>query len=225
MSNKFNIDDGFRADLVDGATFEGTFEFPVYEKPKEIIIPEKLIPFTQIKRTDDYKEFVMFYEHDVKFADVLNATDNYMNEFSKFKGIISPDCSLYRDMPLSLQIANTYLNRAVGTNIQRKGNNVIPNVRWGDERSYSTILFREKFAFVGVPKNSIVAIGTYGCIKSKEDKYYFKEGLRAMLEELKPEVVLVYGAMPDSIFSEFKNQTHFVHYDDWISSKRGGHNG
>ncbi len=41
-----------------------------------------------------------------------------------------------------------------------------------------------------------------------------------MLDELTPEVVLVYGGMPDAIFSEFEGRTQFVNYADWISCKR-----
>ncbi|WP_297671158.1 DUF4417 domain-containing protein, partial [Thomasclavelia sp.] len=59
---------------------------------------------------------------------------------------------------------------------------------------------------------------------SKINKYYFKEGLKAMLEELQPKIVLVYGSMPDSIFNEFKSLTKFVQYDDWITKKKGGVN-
>ncbi|MBR3084767.1 MAG: DUF4417 domain-containing protein [Kiritimatiellae bacterium] len=33
---------------------------------------------------------------------------------ARFRGLVSPDCSLYRDTPLCLQIANTYRNRADG---------------------------------------------------------------------------------------------------------------
>lgn len=68
-------------------------------------------------------------------------------------------------------------------------------------------------------KKSIVSIGTYGCCKKKKDKFYLKEGLKAMLEELEPIVVLVYGAMPKSIFGEFMNRTKFVHFDDWTKVK------
>ena len=46
---------------------------------------------------------------------------------------------------------------------------------------------------------------------------YFREGLLAMLEELEPKVVLVYGAMPDKIFGDLKNKTHFIQYPDWTT--------
>lgn len=164
----------------------------------------------------------MFYEHDLKFRDLLTGVDYYLEELKKFSAIVSPDCSLYRDMPLVLQMVNVYLSRQVGHYLQEHGCYVIPNVRWGDERSYTRIISDEPpFAFLGIPKHSIVSIGTYGCCKSKIDKTHFKEGLRSMLEELVPEVVLVYGAMPPSVFDEFKSLTRFVHYPDWTSAKHG----
>lgn len=220
-NNRNLIDDGFRADLVRTAEFCGVFELPVLAPPKPFVIPKDTIPFSLRNQTKDYSEFIIFYEHDIWFADLLTATDDYIDELRNFPGLISPDCSLYRDMPLVLQIANTYMNRAIGHYLQSKGLYVIPNVRWGDERSYTTCVLPEKFAFTGIPKHSIVSIGTYGCIQSRENKHYFREGLRAMLDELEPEIVLVYGGMPDSIFKEFSNRTKFIQYIDWISKKKG----
>ena len=218
------IDDGFRADLVETASFEGIFEIPKIEKPKKIIIPDGIVPFSKRKADKEHKNFVCFYEHDLRFRDCLTATDNYLDELSKYPGIISPDCSLYIDMPLCLQITNVYMNRAIGHYFQSKGFYVIPNIRWGDERTYTTIELPEKIAFLGVPKHSILSVGTYGCVKSKEAKFYFREGLIAMLDELKPEVVLVYGAMPQQVFEGLKNYTRFVNYPDWITYKKaGGH--
>ncbi len=94
-------------------------------------------------------------------------------------------------------------------------------MRWGDERSYTTGVLPEKFAFLGALKNSIVSVGTYGCIRGKEKKCCFREGLEAMLDELTPEVVLVYGRMPPAVFGGLMHRTNFVAYPDWISSVRG----
>ena len=148
--SKTIIDDGFNAELVSNAFFDGTFEIPILEKPKESIIPDALIPFTQMKRSVTKTEAVHFYEHDKRFSDVLTCTKELLPELSKFSAVISPDCSLYRDMPLCLQIANTYMNRAVGHYLQSNGLYVIPNVRWGDERSFTTTELPEKFAFLGI---------------------------------------------------------------------------
>lgn len=217
MKRKNIIDDGFRADLVESAVFAGDLEIPTIRKPDRFLIPNGLIPFSARRRSKNNQEFVMFYEHDIRFAKVLTSTDEYLEELKMFPGVISPDCSLYRDMPLCLQIANTYMNRAVGHYLQEKGIYVIPNIRWGDERTYTTDVLPEKIAFLGVEKNSIVSIGSYGCIQGRQNKYHFAKGLRAMLDELEPEIVLVYCPMPASVFDNFKGRTQFVQYDDWTS--------
>lgn len=219
--NKNLIDDGFNAELVETAIFDGLLEIPTIKAPKEFILPEKMIPFSLWNRESDVSEyFGCFYEHDVKFRDILTSTKEYLEITKKFKGIISPDCSLYRDIPLILQMTNTYLNRQIGHYLQTQGIYVIPNVRWGDEFSYKRIIPTEKpFAFLGLEKKSIYCIGTYGCIKTKKDSYHFKEGLRSLIQELEPKIIIVYGSMHDRIFSEFKSDCHFVNIPDWITSK------
>lgn len=94
----------------------------------------------------------------------------YLPLLKRFAGIISPDYSIHREMPLALQIWNTYRNRALSYWMQANGIKIVPNVRWGDERTYS-------FAFEGIPVHSSVAISTNGCIQDKLDRYYFRKGL------------------------------------------------
>lgn len=43
-----------------------------------------------------------------------------------------------------------------------------------------------------------------------------------MLSELEPEIVLVYGAMPDKVFKDLKDRARFINYPDWTSVVRGG---
>lgn len=216
------IDDGFRADLVEEAVFSGILEIPTIHRPAEYIIPTGLVPFSCRKRIAEPGSFLIFYEHDLKFADVLASTDCYFDDFAAFAGIVSPDCSLYRDMPLCLQIANIYMNRAIGCYLQTHGYYVIPNIRWGDERTYTTSVLPEKVAFLGVEKHSIVCIGTYGCIQGEKNRHHFRTGLIAMLETLEPDIVLVYGPMPDNIFHDVINKTRFIQYPDWITLKKRG---
>ena len=139
------------------------------------------------------------------------------NKLKKFQAFITPDASLYWDMPFAAQIVNKYRNHVIGYYMQTKGVYTIPNVRWGDERTYTTKCFPEKLAFLGVEKHSIVSIGSYGVVKGKLEKMHFKAGLESMLETLEPEVVLVYGSMPEEIFKDYRNETHFIMYPDWTS--------
>ncbi|MBO4901864.1 MAG: DUF4417 domain-containing protein [Lachnospiraceae bacterium] len=211
------VDEGFRVSLVETAFFDGAFEIPHIDGPKDFVIPTGMVPFSIRERSKEQKDFVCFYEHDLNFREILTNTEDYVDDLKRFPGIITPDCSLYIDAPLCVQIAGIYLNRAVGYYLSKQGIYTIPNIRWGDERTYTTELFDEKLAFQGVDRHSIVSVGTYGQIRSAESKRYFREGLISMLDELEPEVVLVYGSMPDIIFGGLQNRTRFVQYDDWTT--------
>lgn len=220
------LDDGCSSELVKGAQFDGNFGIPFMLKPKRIIIPTRVLKFSERNQAKaSYSEMLITYEYDIKLAELLIHPNELISDIKRFQGIFSPDCSLYWDMPLSMQILNIYRNRAIGYYFQKHGIYVIPDVRWGDERTYTPDLLGECVAFKGLRKRTIVSIGTIGCTQKVARRYHLKEGLRRMLAELKPKVVLVYGPMPDSIFDEFKAQTQFVHYNDVTTQahQHGGH--
>lgn len=212
---KTKIDDGYCRYLVEGATFTGKFQIPVLLE-QQVEIPERLIPFDKRKIEDGNHQALHFFMHDVTFPQIITNANRYIEDLRKFNFVISPDCSLYRDMPLCLQITNTYFNRAVGHYLQMRGLAVVADVRWGDERSF-------EFCFDGVPKNSIVAISTHGCIRSDEDKHYFRMGLIALLSKLHPKTVLVHGPMPEVVFGSLLEKTQFIHFDPYLKLKKGGH--
>lgn len=216
-STKATIDDGCNPELVAGADFYLPLGIPVIHKPKEILIPSGITPFSYRERVVGSDEAIGFNEKDMNFSDVLRAPKDYIEDFSRFRMMISPDCSLFRDAPLSVQLTNVYRNRAVGSFYQRHGIYVIPQVRWGNEYTYTTKYFPDKIAFLGVEKHGIVAIGTYGCIRTRDDKYHFSAGLDAMMETLEPKNVLVYGNMSENIFGRYKNFVIFHQFPDWIS--------
>ena len=223
INTKAIIDDGFNSELVETAFFDGILEMPIVAAPKEIVIPTRLLPFSKRGCSRDFSETLVTYEPDVKFREILVAPERFVEEFRRFRsGIVTLDSSLYWDMPLLAQMANTYRNRAIGCYYQRQGIPVITNVRWGDERSYTTKFLPEPFAFLGAPRHSIVAIGTYGCIRGREAEFQMISGLEAMLLYLQPEIVLVYGSMPERIFRRFAGFARFVHYPDWITLQKGG---
>lgn len=214
------IDDGFYAWLVGAADFESPLEMPRLALPKRMEIPHNLIPFSKVNRTENFSEYVHFYEHDTVFRDFLKDPEQYVQALYRFPGIITPDCSLYRDMPLIPQLCNTYLSRAVGCYLQEQGMNVIPNVRWGDERSYQPLFTEVPLAFLGIEKHGIVAVSTYGCIRGNENKRHFHDGFHAMLKYLDPEIVLIHGAMPVGVFHDIPSDLQIVHYMDWTAQKR-----
>lgn len=225
------IDDGMNPELVYGTNFNGYLGIPLIRKPKKLIIPSDIIPFSKRNRIKGKCVAVGFHEMDTEFSEVLISPEAYIEEFCKqpfitpenVKPLLSPDCSLYRDAPLAVQITNVYRNRAIGYYYQAHGAYVIPQIRWGNALTYTTQVLPERVAFLGVEKHSIVAIGTYGCIKSRDDRYHFEAGLAAMMESLEPEIVLVYGSMNEKIFGSYLSSALFVEYPDWITRvKRGG---
>ena len=213
------LSDGCNPELVKGAKFDGIFEIPIIKKPKKFIIPKKLVPFSKMDKADKKTFAVCEYENDTEFSDLLAHPDEYIEILKQYQGFISPDCSIYRDMPLAIQITNIYRNRAIGYCMQKHGVYVIPCVRWGDERTYTTKFLPEKIAFAGVEKHSIVSVGSYGQLKNRVNRYFFEAGMDAMMETLEPEIVLVYSKMPEEVKTKYP-ETQFVEYEDWTSIMR-----
>lgn len=213
------LTDGCNPEFVQGAEFDGIFEIPIIKKPEKYLIPDNLVPFSKMEKADPKSFAVCEYENDSEFKDLIVHPDEYIKLLKKYQGFIAPDCSVYRDMPLALQITNVYRSRAIGYYFQKRGVYVIPCVRWGDERTYSKKFLPEKIAFCGVEKHSIVSVGSYGQLKDRLNRYYFEAGLDSMMEELEPEIVLVYSKMPDHIEEKYP-KTRFVEYQDWTSVVR-----
>lgn len=222
INRKANLDDGCNPELVIDAIFDGILEIPLILNPSEIFIPSGITPFTKREKAVGTDDAVGFFEKDATFAEVLVNPAAYIEDFRRFRVLIPVDCSLYVDAPLAAQVVNLYRSRVIGSYYQRNGCNVYPLVRWGNELTYTTQYFPEPIAFLGIQKNGVICLGTYGCINSREDRYHFAAGLDAMMQRLEPQAVLVYGAMPDSIFGEYLNYAKFVQYPDWTSRMHGG---
>ena len=221
---KANLDDGCNPELVAGAEFDGNLGIPMIRPPCEIKIPSGITPFTKRERAVGTDDAVGFFEKDPAFAEVLINPAAYVDDFLRFRYLLPVDCSLYRDAPLAVQVTNLYRSRAIGSYYQRHGANVYTLIRWGNEYTYTTKYFPERIAFLGAPKRSVLCIGTYGCVRNREDKYYFKAGLEAMLETLEPVLVLIYGSMPGKIFNDYLGYTTFVPFPNWIKRVHGGDN-
>lgn len=72
----------------------------------------------------------------MSFERLWNQPNKYLPILKKYAGVISPDFSVYRDMPLVIQQWNIYRSRAVGHWLQENGIPVITNVRGSDNRTY-----------------------------------------------------------------------------------------
>lgn len=203
--------------LTANAQFDGRYEFPLIKNTENLSLPHVFIPFDKRRKAVDRKHsFVHFYMHDQYFKQLWRKGCRYVEELRAFGGVIAPDFSLYRDMPLALQIYNTYRSRAVGAYFQDQGLCVVPNVRWADKRSFA-------FCFDGLELGGIYAISTHDCMKSVKERQHFVRGLDAMLERLKPQRILVHGRMHPRVFAPY--DVEFVRYPSWLEMVKEARHG
>ena len=63
-----------------------------------------MIAFSKAISSKDYEQWVHFYEDDHLFERLWNNPRKYLPILERFQGVILPDFSLYRDMPLVMQL-------------------------------------------------------------------------------------------------------------------------
>ena len=183
--------DVFNAFLVENATYDTEMEIPCIAPESDL--PERLIPFSKAVGGTDFDAWVHFFEDDVAFERLWKSPLRYLPILKRYNGVITPDFSLYRDMPLVMQLWNVYRSRALGHWLQKNGVHTIVNTRWGDERTFDTCC-------AGVPNRSTIAVGSHGCIKHSQEREYFVQGLEYVVCALEPKTIIVYGTAPEEVF-------------------------
>lgn len=183
--------DVFHASILESAKYDGEYEFPVIRE--EHIVPRRLLPFSKaMQEKEDFRQWVCFYEDDFLFERIWNNPKRYVARLSKFEGVITPDFSVYYDMPLSMQIWNMFRSRAIGAWLQSQGIRVIPNIRFGDERTFDCCCD-------GISRHSVISIGTHGCLKVKKYRGTLEKGIAYVAKKLEPETMVLYGSAPGNI--------------------------
>lgn len=212
-STRSGCKDVFHAFLVKNASYDTGLEIPCL-KP-EHRIPNRLMPFSKAVGSTDCDTWIHFYEDDAAFERIWNKPNKYLPIIKRFNGVITPDFSIYRDMPLVMQHWNIYRSRAIGHWLQENNVPVIPNIRFGDERTF-------EIACAGIQKHETIAIGTHGCIKQLSDRKYFISGLGYIVGKLEPSTIVVYGAAPDRIFAPYREKgIEILQFDSEYSVTHG----
>lgn len=204
---KKRVKDVFKAYLTVGAERTPIEEYPII--PIWMIPTEvgniKVIPFSKWKdvrkHIDEY--YICFYCDDDKFLSVLNNPQKYVRLFRRAKGIIGFDYSVYSDMPVYKQKAQMGRNLSLTFYYGMLNIKIIPNVRFGID------VTREDF-LKAIPKNSVIAIGSYGCVHTKDEQKRYRNFLEGILSELEPRYIVVYGAMPMEVFGQYLDKYSFV---------------
>ena len=190
----------------------GKFELPVVMKQRIDLSSVKLIAYSDTHRTDspvNKSKGVHFFIDDYRFDGIYRNPEISLRKLSQYAFLISPDYSLYREMPKALQIYNVFRNRWVAAYWQAKGLIVIPCISWSDSSSYD-------FCFDGIQKNSIVAIGMIGC--KEGNRTSFLRGYNEMLRRIEPEAIIVFG----NPFEEMEGLIIAVDYSESREVDRNG---
>ena len=102
--DKLKVYDNFYWKRVSGAKLIGKYDMPVL-KPVHNVVPRNLVPFHSAKNCKSPQEsWYHYYEDDYQFERFWNRPKKYFSILERFEGGISPDYSIYLDMPKSQQI-------------------------------------------------------------------------------------------------------------------------
>ena len=191
--------DAYNLDEYDESATEGFYQMPVIEPVQHI--PRDLIGFNYALTAPDKTSGIHFYVDDYQFERGWNQPDMYLDKLSEFDCMLTPDFSLYTEMPIAMKIWNTYRSRLIGQMAQRMGITVIPTVSWCEAETFS-------FCFDGLPKRSVLSISTIG-VKSEDYNFsLWKAGVDEMIKRLKPKTLLIYGGKVDYDFGKI-NTVYF----------------
>lgn len=155
----------------------------VLRLPLPLPLPEAFIDWPHRKSFPEGTG-LHFFVDDYQFERVWNHPHWYVKEFkTRHPLIFSPDFSIFCDCAPVMQQWNVYRARWMCRWYQEQGVTMFPTVSWGDRASFD-------FAFLGIPKNSVIATSSIGRKGAGEG---WSEGFVEMIERIDPELVFVVG--------------------------------
>ena len=175
----------YNLDLVNYVDMTNDFwQMPVIEN--DGYVPTDLTGFNYAKTKKDKNTGIHFFVDDYQFERVWNNPEKYVGILADYDCILSPDFSLYMDMPMPMKIWNVYRSRQVGAYYQSRGLRVIPTISWAEKETF-------EFCFKGIPKGSIVAISTIGVKQNEDARKIWQDGVAEMIRQIEPSTIIVYG--------------------------------
>lgn len=178
--------------MTKGVTFDPLYEMPIMKLENKV--PEKVISFSEAmrKKNIDSTAYVSFHENDDQIERFWNNPWAYLSKLSKYAGFIATDFSTGPSICDPVRRHNVYRNQLTGAWLQSLGYHVLCNVRCP---SYGCDYFLS-----GVPRKSLVAVGTIGCVKNIFDRNRFEGGLIRLVNEVHPLGIVVVGTDSYGVF-------------------------
>nr|DAZ56707.1 MAG TPA: ParB protein [Caudoviricetes sp.] len=206
--------DAYNLDDYDPGRTAGFYQMPLLRKCTEV--PAELIGFNYMLTTDPRPGLgIHFYVDDYQFERVWNDPGTYCEKLAAFDFVLTPDFSLYLDMPMAMKVWNVYRSRLIGQILQDMGVNVIPTLSWAEDATF-------QFCFDGIEPGGTVSVSTIGVKRDEAAAEIWEVGMDEAMKRLTPSTVLVYGG---DIGYPFPCQA--IYFDNAVTEnmKRGGQNG
>lgn len=161
---------------------DGTFEMPVIKKTKLDLDNIKFVGYDRLSEKERDK-IVHFFLDDYKFEVLWKEPEPRIEKLKEYRAVLSPQFSVYTEMPVALQIHQVFKSRWCGAYFQSKGLKVIPSLVWGEPDTFW-------FSFDGIDEGSVVAVSTIGM---RTEKDLFMAGYKEMMRRIRPKAILCYG--------------------------------
>ena len=127
---------------------------------------------------------IHFFLDDYRFETAFSSPERTLGRVTAVGGALTPDFSLWRDMPRAALVWNVYRSRWCGAFWQSHGVRVVPTVSWARPESF-------EFCFDGLPFGGVVALSSVGV--RAEDAEGFRLGVRELIDRVGPATILCYG--------------------------------
>lgn len=196
----------YNLEIIDSENASEFWQMPIIKNDN--YIPSKLIGFNYAKTRKEKNVGIHFYLDDYQFERLWNKPEEYVDILKQYECILSPDFSLYMDMPMPMKIWNIYRSRLIGQYYQSQGIKVIPTLSWAEEETF-------EFCFEGIPKGSIVSISTIGVKKNKEALKIWEVGVDELIRRIEPSTILVYGGKLDYDYGNIE----VIYYENEVTER------
>jgi len=174
----------YNMDYIDESRLDGKWGMPIIMPTQHI--PQDLISFNYVLSTNEFDKGVHFYIDDYQFERIWTRPEFYIKKLMEYDCVLTPDFSLYTEMPLAMQVWNVYRSRLIGQMMQDRGIKVIPTLSWCRPDSY-------EFCFDGLSKGGVVSVSTIGVKRQESANDLWFMGMDEAMKRLEPSAVVVYG--------------------------------
>ena len=205
-NERHRTNDTYNLEIMDNENVSDFWQMPIIKNDN--FIPSKLIGFNYAKTSKEKNVGIHFYLDDYQFERLWNKPEDYVDILKEYECILSPDFSLYMDMPMPMKIWNIYRSRLIGQYYQSQGIKVIPTLSWAEEETF-------EFCFEGIPKGSIVSISTIGVKKNKEALKIWRTGVDELIRRIEPSTILIYGGKLDYDYGNIK----VIYYENEVTER------